>query len=57
MLGKVEDRKKPNMRWIELAKEAKAAHVQNLSRAINNRIFGNTLIHSIAVSWKQLQST
>ena len=60
MRGKPEGSRKrgrPNLRWTDSLKEATGVNLQELSRAVEDRIFRIALIHWVAISQKQLDGT
>ena len=60
MMRKVEDSRKrggSNMRWTGSIKEATGLSLQDLSRTVEDRTFWRWLIHRVAMSWRQLDST
>ena len=57
MVGKVGGsgkRGRSNMRWIASIKEAPGVSLQELSRAVEEKILETSLVHRVTKSWNHL---
>ena len=60
MPGKTESSRKrgrPNMGWTDFLKESTDFSLQGLSIAVEDRTFWGSLIHRIAMNWRQPDGT